>query len=109
MKIVDLATFLAYPDGVVFAEYDPCIIGEIEVRGDVWMYDKLSNCCYQRFSLFGADNPPCGLGTEGELETDVYSRTGPGLNEKQLFAVFDKKDISVMINRLQRALDEAKE
>ena len=33
MKIVDLKTFLSYPDGVVFAEYKPSIIGEIQIRG----------------------------------------------------------------------------
>lgn len=109
MKIVDLKTFLSYPDGVVFAEYEPCIIGEIEVRGGVMLDGDLRYCAYTRFGLFGTDNPPTGLGDEVEIETDAYSRTGPGLDEKQLFAIFDKKDISEMIDRLSRAFDEAKE
>lgn len=109
MKIVDLKTFLSYPDGVVFAEYTPCIIGEIEVRGQVYHHERLSSCAYTHFGLFDTVDVPEELGDESEIITDQYSRMGPGLNVDQLFAVFDKKDISEIIGRLQRAFDEAKE
>jgi hypothetical protein len=109
MKIVNLKTFLAYPDGVVFAEFTPCILGDIEVRGQVWMNDKLSSCAYQHFGLFDTEDSLASVDCETEVVTDYYFRRGPGLNVDQLFAVFDKKDLTTVIERLQRAVDEAKE
>lgn len=109
MRVVDLKTFLSYPDGVIYAEFTPCIVGEIQIRSEVWMNEKLSSCAFLHSPLFDADLIGSCIGAEAEVVTDQFYRDGPGLDPNQLYVVFDKKDIATVIERLQRAHDEAKE
>jgi hypothetical protein len=112
MKVVDLKTFLEYPSGAVFAEYRPMVMGDIEIRGDVWVTEKdkerLNLYSYHSATLF-SPSEELNLHNETLIETDVYYRNGPGLKIDQLFVIFDKADLSEIIQRLQRAREEAKE
>lgn len=106
MQIVDLKTFLEMPDGIVFAEYKPCIVDKIQIRGQAVGSFYLPSSYYTHFGLFDTSDSLYGVGEESPVETDQYSRVGPGLDPNQLFAVFDKKDIAEVIERLQRVLIE---
>lgn len=108
MKIVNLETLMTYPSGTVFSTYQHCSVGDIEVLGDALVDDHRQGMAYTSFALFDPTTNFTGHeeGVECEIETDQYYRTGPGISRDVLYAVFDKKDIETVIERLQRCVEE---
>lgn len=103
MKIVSLEQFLNQPQGTLFAEYTPCVIGELEILGAVYKEEVLASSSYLRYSLTDTDKNLWELvdGEEIELEHESYSRSGPGLNVNQLFMIFGLPDVEKLIDSLE--------
>ena len=105
MKIVNLEKFRSLPEGTVFMKYEPCVFGDLSVKGETWQHDWLySNITYNidcvssdDFSnkLDDAENNGASL----QMDFDCFSRDGC-FDRDQLFAVYEKDDIDGLIERL---------
>lgn len=99
------------PPGTVFAKYDPCIFGEIQVKGETWGNDFLTQYLVDAIDCSGSDELYRLLhdaehnGTELDMDFDCGSRDGL-FDDDQLFAVFSKKDLKGLIVRLCNALSD---
>lgn len=104
MKLVDRKTFMTLPAGIVYAEYEPCIMGPLLIKGKTiqtglentdWFYDCIeapsfdANGDTARFDYYGYDY-------------HGSSRDG-GFDDKQRYAVFERGDVRALIERLQAA------
>lgn len=109
MKIVDRKTFLALPAGTLFAKYTPCLFGSLEIKGESLTNDFFAQelsapikCAGDyEFSdiLYRAEADGC------EVELDFCNEYRDGLYEKdQLFAVYSKEDVCLLISRLEATL-----
>jgi hypothetical protein len=107
MKIVDRKTFLSLPFNTVYAKYKPCVFDEICIKGDSTDFNDF----WVQYLLT--------VEREGEEVFDVLDRMEKGDNvrldlkcesrdglfdEDQMFAVFEKDDITNLINRLEECL-----
>lgn len=116
MKIINRREFLAMPSGTVFAKYDPSIIQEpmvkfdtIESRGEVidFYYASLTDevDCSGSFERDGIMDLAVIEGTPFALHFNTRCRDGL-YDADQLFAVWERDDVTGLIARLQSALDE---
>lgn len=112
MKIVDRQTFLTYPDGTVFAKYQPHVLDPIAIKGETMGNDFVVQHTTPWFEgadddgdygaimhamQLGADSPP--------LDYDFAGRDGL-FDRDQLFAVFSAADVDALIARLAQARSE---
>jgi hypothetical protein len=109
MKIVDRKAFLGMPEGTLFCKYDPCVFGEICVKGSTWDDDFLLK---RAFGEVLCDN---GVEFDDVLEAARISGASfsldfeclgrDGLFESdQLFAIWEKSDIEGFQSLLSRAI-----
>ena len=102
MFIVNRKTFLAMPEGTVFAKYEPCIFGELMVKGETWTNDFL----YQSFGWIDTDGEPFVVLSKMEKSqviscpVDVSTRRDGLFDEDQLFAIYENEDIRAIVNAL---------
>jgi hypothetical protein len=110
MKIVNRAQFLAMPANTVYAKYEPCSMGHLEIKGDsIGQIDFFSQ---QITDAVGANDSSefVGLLQESErtgasVPMDFNCMYRDGLfDEDQLFAVFETRDVEKLIERLKRCL-----
>lgn len=108
MRIVNLETFLSLPEGVVYAEYEPCIFGDLTVKYDSYggcnatvaalTFDVESEGGTSMFDILDAavkdSNYSVPLTLDGTRRDSFY-------NVNQLFAVYEQKDIDQLINKLK--------
>jgi len=114
MRIVDRKTFLAMPEGTVFAMYDQSIIREPKVKAkSLGSGGELVDLCYTNLT----DEVDCsgsferdGImdlaeieGTPFALSFNTQCRDGD-FDIHQLFAVWERDDVAGLIARLQQAL-----
>lgn len=111
MKIINREQFLALPSGTLFSKYRPCVFEELSIKGDTRSNDFLvqqiadavdaSNS--EEFSniLFGAAED----GSSFNLDLDCMGRDGC-FDDDQLFAVWERKDVEKLADRLRQALSE---
>ena len=117
MRIVDREAFLAMPAGTVFSKYEPCIFGNLEIKGesnanaqgvliDFWSQDLVGALQADTTEEF---EEACDHAAAGEsIQMDLESQGRDGLYDRdQLFAVWEPDDVRALIMRLQRALIEA--
>jgi hypothetical protein len=109
MKIVDRKAFLKMPEGTLFCKYDPCVFGEMHVKGSTWGDDFLLK---RAFGEVACDN---GAELDDVLETarisgesfnldfDCLGRDGL-FDSGQLFAIWEKSDIEGFQSLLSRAI-----
>ncbi|POA45582.1 hypothetical protein C1893_23285 [Pseudomonas sp. MPR-ANC1] len=117
MRIVDLKTFLAMPEGTVFSKYDPAIIREpmvklesIDHHGELkdFRYTSLtdevdaSGSAERDHILITAEDE----GVSFALDFHTSMRDGE-YDLDQLFAVWERNDVSGLIERLQEAFAQA--
>jgi hypothetical protein len=111
MRIVNRKTFMAMPVGTVFSQFEPNHFGDLEV-----FVGALSSC-----NDFLSARLTCEVDSSGSeendrllhnavengasfnLDFDTASRDGC-FNDSQLFAVWERKDVEGLIERLQTAL-----
>jgi len=112
MKIVDRKTFLAMPAGTVFMKYEPCIFGDIEMKGNTLPSgpDFWRSSLTDALELWGDGDSPFGrldeaVASGASLSMDYDSMGRDGLyDEDQLFAVLEKRDVEQLIEKLKEAL-----
>ena len=102
-KIINKQAFLKMPVNTIYREYQPCIMGDLEIKGDsldndFWVQD-LSNtntddvCSMVKMLESG----------NVEFDLDCESRDG-GFNDDQLYLIYDKKDVEQLFNRVAKCL-----
>lgn len=112
MKIVNLDEFRKLPAGTLFMNYEPCVFGDLCAKGETWEYDFLAenitceidadDCGDFSHKLHEAEKN----GTSIFIDFDCPSRDGM-FNNEQLFAVYEKQDIAMLIDKLNRCKDAA--
>lgn len=117
MRIVDRATFLAMPAGTLYAKYEPCVFGELQVKeGTCYAADRVT-----RIDFYTQQLIPWFNGTQSSsdyfdtLEAaekgtptpafDMPARDGL-FDDDQLFAIFERADVEALIAKLTRSLVE---
>jgi len=116
MRIVDRQTFLAMPEGTVFAKYDPSIIREpmvkcdsIAIRGELkdFRYVSLTDevDCSDSQECIDIKEAAVLEGTSFALHFNTQNRDGL-FDAGQLFAVWDRDDVEGLISRIQMALTD---
>jgi len=118
MRIVDRQTFLAMPAGTVFSKYEPCVFGNLEIKGesttraqgefvDFWSQDLAGALKAESSDAYLDACDAAEAGQSIAIDLDCQSRDGL-YEQGQLFAVWEQEDIQALIQRLQRAVIEAK-
>jgi len=111
MKIVDRKTFLAMPPETLFCKYEPCVFGEITIKGDSIFFESGDDFFCQHLGD-AIDCNDCGemletlerarlFGDSFRMDFECQGRDGC-FDEKELFMVFEKADVAALIERLQR-------
>lgn len=115
MRIVDRKTFLSLPKGSLYQKYKPAITGSINIKDDNsgdndWFYQAIDGVtsinCDNTTDMFVALQNAVDKGSHFDLDLDCCSRDGC-YEEDQLFMIWEKKDIQMLIDRLQVAVNEA--
>ncbi len=109
MKIVTFAEFIKLPSGTLFMDYEPCLFGEISIKeetlesnNDFWRNDLTTDT--------DTDNPEEMYkvledsrenGASFKLDVEIMGRNAM-YDDKQLFAVYEQKDLDDLISALQK-------
>lgn len=108
MRIVDRKTFLAMPANTVFSKYEPCFFGPLEIKGDTWESDFLTQQIADAIACKGSSDFAAKLedaqadGTSLTLDFDCMGRDG--CFDDELFAVWEPADVAGLIERLKECL-----
>lgn len=110
MKIVKRSEFLKLPAGTLFAEYEPCVFGCLEIKGDSlsndWFEQRIVDAIDANDSgqfadmLFNAEKSGASLPMNFYCE----GRNGAFEPPERLYAVFERQDVEALIERLQDAV-----
>jgi hypothetical protein len=108
MKIVDRKTFLALPANTVFSKYEPCIFGDLCIKGDSFgeidfFYQPISDAidCHDSGEFHDKLTAAQERGESVSVDLDCQSRDGL-FDADQLFAVWEPADVATLITRLAR-------
>jgi hypothetical protein len=106
MKIVTREKFLKMPEGTLYSKYEPCVFGELCIKGESWEVDFLyqdivsSVECSGSDEFFGILDTAEETGCSFDMDLDCQGRDGL-YDMEQLFAVWETKDVVQLISRLQ--------
>jgi hypothetical protein len=112
MKIVNLDEFRKLPSGTIFLKYEPCVFEDLQCKGETTDVDfYAANISYwpdctgsDDFFYKFEDSQNCGV----SVKMDFDSTGRDGCFEKdQLFAVYEKNDVEMLIDKLNRCLVQA--
>lgn len=117
MRIVDRKTFIAMPQGTVFSKYEPCVFGELCIKGESIVWEQGDDFFVQEIAaavnahdsgeyadiLFAAEK-----GAKFSLDLNCEGRDGL-FDRHQLFAVWEREDVEALISRLQQTLTSEEE
>lgn len=113
MRIVDRATFLTLSKGTVYAKYEPCWFGDLDIKDDTlslvapgdWFYQDIVNAIDSTGGFDFAEQLDDSLANGSSVRMDFDGLGRDGLFEAdQLFAVWEPQDVRGLIHRLHRAL-----
>ncbi|QDD91920.1 hypothetical protein [Pseudomonas oryzihabitans] len=113
MRIVNREAFLAMPAGTVFCKYEPCVFGNLEIKGESTVNAQGEHIDYWSQDLAGAlkaENSgdyfeaieAAEAGQSVAMDFDCQSRDGL-YEQDQLFAVWEPHDVLGLIRRLHQA------
>ena len=114
MKIVNKEEFYKLSEGVVYSEYEPCIITELFIKGST-LSSKNTPIDYTCLSLIGnldSNNSEEFYNilessqenkTTFKLDFENYSRDGL-YGDDQLYCIYEKQDLEELIKVLQDSL-----
>lgn len=115
MKIVNKKTFMATPAGTVFARYRPVDFGEICIKGDNVPNSSSDFYCQTLISIDALDIGEVLELTEKSIEEgtsfnlDLHYEGREALyDDKELFAIWEHKDLEQLIDRLKEAFEMSK-
>lgn len=109
MKLLNREEFLKLPEGTLYAKYEPHIFGGIQVKGESnkkcgdFYTMEMINPSYEGFNNFSDAIDFFNKSKQCELDFNCYGQDGL-FDEDQLFAVFEAKELSKMIELLQTGL-----
>lgn len=103
MRLVNLTDFRALPENTLFCKYSPDIFEEIQTKGETWECDFLSASLIDYDLKRRCNGDDLKIGESIQIEINSYGRDGL-FKENQLFAIFEKKDLEVLINHLNVCL-----
>jgi hypothetical protein len=112
MKIVNLEVFRKMPVGTIFLKYQPFAFEDLQCKGETWDGDFLS----ENISHW----PDCNSSDDFEDKLQLSQDTGESIlldfdstgrdgcyDDDQLFAVYDRRDVEMLQDKLSRCLDSA--
>lgn len=112
MRIYKFKDFIKLPVGTVWSYYTPCVFGGLNVKcsDDSYMdfdflFDEIVGAFKDRHdgSVFDL------LDSGGSVDMDFNSTVREGMfDENQLYAVYEKEDLAMLVKRLSDALDKYK-
>ena len=111
MKIVNRETFLKMPPNTVYTEYEQCTFGELMIKGETWEYNDFLE---QRVLEVESDSGDFGElvdileaaekeGKSFNLDLQCEGRNGL-FDDNQLFAIFEKQDVEMLIEQLKECV-----
>ena len=106
MKIVDRKTFLALPSSTLFAKYEPCVFGDLEIKHDSFKNDFVtSGPLASRVMSDGSndffDKLQWAQVSGESLPMDFGDTIRDGsFEENQMFAVYEDRDVIELIAQL---------
>ena len=111
MKIVSRTEFLKMKPGTVYSLYKPCIFGALEIKEksyeNDWLYQDIVDAieCDDSGDLTDRLFDAQENGSSLDIDFDCLSRDGL-FDDDQLFAVWERKDVVALIERLRQTIDE---
>lgn len=111
MKLVTREQFLKLPEGTIAMKYSQGSFDPLFVKGETWGNDFISTNIVDEIETTGSDDLIDKLtllenGAEFPMAFEESMRDGC-FDDKQLFAIWDKKDIEGLITKLNESLKEA--
>lgn len=110
MRIVTRKEFLTLPVGTVFAEYEPCIVGDMRIKGENagtndWFYQEIDLAldCEDSGEIVELLDDSEKTGKSIPMDFNCQSRDGT-FNDTQLYAIYEKQDVKQLIARLTETL-----
>lgn len=111
MKIVDRKTFLSLPPDTLFSKFEPCVFGELSIKGetigeDVDFYSQsIADSLDWDYFLDFMDICSRAKETGESIKMDFDSPSRDGLfEENQLFAIWETEDVKALILRLEKCI-----
>lgn len=115
MKIVDRKTFLALEGEVLYSKYQPCVFGELTIKGgnvgeNDFCYQSIEDAIESMGDSDYFNQLSLALSEGQSLSMDFHCMGRDGLYDAdQLFAVWEPKDVDLLIERLQEVRRSMKE
>ena len=107
MKIVDRKTFLALPAETLFSKYEPCIFGDLTIKGENagsndFLTQQIVNAvsCHDSGEFGDILHSAVETGDSFSMDLDCQGRDGL-FDDGQLFAIWEPADIAMLIERLR--------
>lgn len=109
MIIVNRQKFLKLPTNTLYSKYEPCVMRPLEIKGETtstgdFITQEINDAidcndtCDMVIKLASAEH-----GKHVGFDFDCEGRDGC-YDEDQLFAVWNKKDVAMLIDRLKMCL-----
>ena len=115
MRILNREEFFEMPENTLYSKYEPCNMQAMEIKGKTikgfqgepidWfmqrIHDSIECDSSEQFSerLFLAQEEGVGI----DMDFNIQGRDGC-FDEKQLFAVWEKDDVRMLVERLKECL-----
>lgn len=113
MRIVKRKEFLGLPDNTVYAEYSPCVFGDLMIKVETYKLSQNDFTTQQIVDAIDSEGSEDFFnkleqaeesGISLEMDFDCTGRDGCIDDADKLYAVFEQKDIAKLIKRLQDCL-----
>jgi len=112
MKIASLKEFRAMPSGTLFMKYQPCVFDTLCAKSETLDSDFLYENIVYEIDCTGSEDFVEKLRNAEEkgnsllMDFDCAARDG-AYQDAQLFAVYERKDIEMLIDKLNRCKAQA--
>lgn len=111
MKIVNRKVFVALKEGIVFSTYQPQVFGELCIKGESindgqdFYYQPLNDSLEDDGSADRSQKLDAAESGES-IDIDLHYESRDGMfDDRQLYAIWEQKDVEQLISRLNEALD----
>ena len=113
MRIVNRDTFIGMPPGTLFSKYEPCVFGDLMIKGESIIFDGGNDFFYQQIAdsvKASGSNELVNILDDSEengtsFDMDFHLEGRDGLFEYgQLFAIWEPSDVSALIDRLKEVV-----